>query len=187
MVPPKALKRHGVPWNPRGLTDPPGRIRKRYIARSLVQGLGATDGCAPCQGDSQVHVPRCRKRFDDIFDGEKESGQPLALVRQEELGRVAEGAMPVAQLAQVVQEPKQQRAIIPEPIAIPPQPFSSSHEDPRRARIPEDEDDAKTVRPRWDMSALIRELCERDVPGIDWAKVGENNSSVFDIYWMKPK
>ena len=127
-------------------------------------------------------MSRCRKRFKDIFDGEKEPGQPLAAVQQEELVRVAEGAIPVAQLAQVEQEPQQQRAIIPEPIAIPPQPFSSSHEDPRRARIPEDEDDAKTVRPRWDMSALIRELCERDVPEIDGENAGEDNSSVFDIY-----
>ena len=32
------------------------------------------------------------------------------------------------------------------------------------------------------MSALISELCERDVPEIDWEKLGETNSSVFDIY-----
>ena len=30
------------------------------------------------------------------------------------------------------------------------------------------------------MSALISELRERDVPEIDWEKLGENNSSVFD-------
>ena len=40
----------------------------------------------------------------------------------------------------------------------------------------------RTVRPRLDMSALISELCERDVPEIDLEKLGENNSSVFDIY-----
>ena len=31
------------------------------------------------------------------------------------------------------------------------------------------------------MSALISELCERDVPEIDWEKLGETSSSVFDI------
>ena len=54
----------GVPWNPRGIiTDSPGGIRKRYITRAPVQTHGATDGCAACEGDAQVHVPRCRKRF----------------------------------------------------------------------------------------------------------------------------
>ena len=37
-------------------------------------------------------------------------------------------------------------------------------------------------RPRLVMSALISGMCERDVPDIDWVKLGENNSSVFDIY-----
>ena len=32
------------------------------------------------------------------------------------------------------------------------------------------------------MSALISELCQRDVPEIDWKKLGETNSSVFDIF-----
>ena len=40
----------------------------------------------------------------------------------------------------------------------------------------------RTVRPRLDMSALINELCERDVPGIDWEKLAMDNSSVHDIY-----
>ena len=74
-------------------------------------------------------------------------------------------------------------------LAIPQQPSSSSHVDPmqvnttpRRARISEDEDDTRTVRPRLEMSALISDLCERDVPEIDWEMLGENNSSVFDIH-----
>ena len=46
-------------------------------------------------------------------------GQPRAVVHQEALGRVAEEAIPVDQLA-----------VIQEPIAIPPQPTSSSAEDP---------------------------------------------------------
>ena len=59
----------GVPWNPRGIvTDSPGRIRKRYITRALVQTHGAPDGCAAFPGDAQVHLLRCRKRFEDIFD-----------------------------------------------------------------------------------------------------------------------
>ena len=67
----------GVPWNPCGITtDAPGGIRKRYITRALVQAHGATDGCPACQSDGQVHVPRCRKRFEDIFDQEKQPGQP---------------------------------------------------------------------------------------------------------------
>ena len=50
----------GVPWNPRGITtDALGGIRKRYITRVLVQTHGATDGCLACQGDGQVHVPKC--------------------------------------------------------------------------------------------------------------------------------
>ena len=62
----------GVLWNPRGITtDALGGIRKRYITRAVVQTLGATYGCAACQGDAQVHVPRCRKRFEDIFDLEE--------------------------------------------------------------------------------------------------------------------
>ena len=40
----------------------------------------------------------------------------------------------------------------------------------------------RTVRPRLDMSALINELCERDVPEIDWEKLAMDNSSVHDIY-----
>ena len=67
----------GVPWNPRGIiTDSPGGIRKRYVTRALVQTHGGTDGCAACQGDAQVRVPRCRKRFEDILDREKLPGQP---------------------------------------------------------------------------------------------------------------
>ena len=40
----------------------------------------------------------------------------------------------------------------------------------------------RTVRPRLDMSALICELCEGDVPEIDWEKLAMDNSSVYDIY-----
>ena len=85
------------------------------------------------------------------------------------------------------QEPQQQQhAPIPEPSALA---SSSRHEEPlqvsttpRRARILEDESDTRTVRPRLDLSALISESCERHVPEIDWEKLGENNSSVFDTY-----
>ena len=111
------------------------------------------------------------------------------VVQQEELGRMVEEARPVDEPPLVEPVSQQQRPMIKEPVAIPPQPSSSSHEDPmqvnttpRRATIPEDEDDTRTVRPRLDMSALISELCERDVPEIDWEKLGENRSSVFDIH-----
>ena len=111
----------GLPWNPHDLiTDSFQRIRKRYITRSPVQEHGATDGCAACHGDSQVHVPRCRQRFDDIFVREKQLGQPRAVVQQEELGRVAGEAIPVDQFAQVKLEPqRQQRATIHEPFCNP--------------------------------------------------------------------
>ena len=152
---------------PRGITtDAPGGIRNSYITRALVQTHGATDGCAACQGDAQVHVPGCRKRSEGIFDREKLPGQPREVVQQGD------------QRVQMEQEP-QRHAPIPEPSA---QPSSSSHEEPmqvsttlRRARIPEDESDTRTVRPRLDMSA-------RDVPEIDWDKLVVDNSSVCDTY-----
>ena len=81
----------GVPWNPRGIvTDSPGGIRKRYTTRALVQAHGATDGCAACHGDAQVNVPRCRKRFEDIFEREKQPGQPRDVVQQAETSRADE-------------------------------------------------------------------------------------------------
>ena len=129
----------GVPWNPRGIiTDSPGRIRKRYITRALMQTHGAQDGCAPCPGDAQVHVLRCRKRFEDIFDQEKLPGQPREVVQQDEPGRAAEEILPSDHCAQMEHEPHS--------------------------------------------SALISELCERDVPEIDWEKLAVDNSSVYDVY-----
>ena len=81
----------GAPWNPRGITiDALGRIRKRYITRALVQTHGATDGCLACQGDGQVHVPRCRNRFEDIFYQEKQPGQPREVVQQDGPDHAAE-------------------------------------------------------------------------------------------------
>ena len=179
----------GVPWNPRGIiAESSGGIRKRYITRALVQTHGATDGCAACQGDAQVHVPRCRKRFGDIFDREKLPGQTRDVAQQDEPGRAAEEILPGDQRVQMEQEHRQ-HASIPEPSAIPAQSSSSSQEEtmqvnttPRRARIPEDENDARTVRPRLEMTILISELCERDVPEIDWEKLAVDNSSVYDIY-----
>ena len=138
----------GEPWNPRSLiADSPGGIRDRYITRSLVQEQGATDVCAACQGamcqgvenglrtssiERNSWVQWCNKKSWDEW-----------LMRP-----------PVDHPAQVEQEPPQQHASIPEPIAIPPQPSSSSREDPMqvnrtvgRARIPEDEDDTRTKSP----------------------------------------
>ena len=85
----------GAPWNLRGITtDAPGGIRKPYITRALVQAHGATDGCPACQGDGQVHVPRCRTRFEDIFDQEKQPGQPREAVQQDGPVHVAEQVVP---------------------------------------------------------------------------------------------
>ena len=90
------------------------------------------------------------------------------------------------QRVQMEQEPQQQHASVPEPSA---QPSSSSYEEPmqvsttpHRARNPDDESEMRTVRPRLDMSALINELCERDVPEVDWEKLAMDNSSVYDTY-----
>ena len=51
---------------------------------------------------------------------------------------------------------------------------------PRRARNPDDENEREQFVHTW--SALINELCERDVPVIDWEKLAVDNSSVCDIY-----
>ena len=53
---------------------------------------------------------------------------------------------------------------------------------PRRARIPEEDDDMRIVHPRLEMSALISQLCERDVLEIDCEKLAADNDSVYDIY-----
>ena len=111
---------------------------------------------------------------EDIFDPEKQPGEPRVVVQQEEVGCVAEEIILSDQHVQMEHEPQQQQhASIPEPSAIPPQPYGSIYQNPmqvnttpRRARIPEDEGDTRTVRTRLEMSTLIRELCERDVPGL---------------------
>ena len=177
----------GVPWNPRGITtDAPEGIRKRYITRAPVQTHGATDGCPACQSDGQVHVPRCRKRFEDIFVQEKEPGQPREVVQQDGPDLMAVQVVSGDQRVQMEQEPQQQHASVPEPSA---QPSSSSYEEPmqvsttpRRARNPDDESEMRTVRPRLDMNATINELCERDFLELDWEKLAMDNSSVFYIY-----
>ena len=129
-----------------------------------MQAHGATDGCLACQGDGQVHVSRCRKRFEDIFDQEKQLGQPREVIQQDGPDHAAEQVVSGDQRVQMEREPHQQHASVPEPSA---QPSSSSYEEPmqvsttlRRARNPDDEKEMRTVRPRLDMSALINELCE---------------------------
>ena len=145
----------GVPWNPREvMADPPGGVRKRYITKSLVQEL--------------VHC--CNNK--SCYDWLRRSDQFI-------------------RLRKLKQQPQQlqPRVMIQITIEAPPQASSSSHEDPMqvnttppRARIPEDEEDATTVRPPLGTSALIGEVCERDVPEIHLEKLGEKSSSVFDIY-----
>ena len=53
---------------------------------------------------------------------------------------------------------------------------------PRRARIPEEDNDMRTVHTRLVMSALISVLCERDVLEIDWEELAADNDTVYDIY-----
>ena len=131
-------------------------------------------------------MPRCRKPFEDIFDQEKQPSQPREVVQQDGPGHAAEQVVPGDQRVQMEQEPQQQHASVPEPSA---QPSSSSYEEPtrvsttpRRARNPDDESEMRTVRPRLDTSALINELCKRDVPEIDWEKLAMDNSLLYDIY-----
>ena len=93
------------------------------------------------------------------------------MIQQDGPDHAAEQVVSGDQRVQMEREPQQQHASVPEPSA---QPSSSSYEEPmqvsttpRRARNPDDEKEMRTVRPRLDMSALINELCERDVPEID--------------------
>ena len=49
------------------------------------------------QPAKEIHMSMCRgvgKRFEDIFDREKQPGQPRALVQQKEFRRVSEEAIP---------------------------------------------------------------------------------------------
>ena len=107
------------------------------------------------------------------------------MVQQDGPVHAAEQVVSGDQRVQMEREP-QQHAPVPEPSA---QPSSSSCEEvmqvsttPRRARNPDDENEMRTVRPRLHMSAMIIELCERDVPEIDWEKLVVDNSSVYDMY-----
>ena len=129
--------------------------------------------------------------FEDIFEREKQPGQSRDVVQQAETSRADEEIRPDEEHVPMEQEPHQsQHASVPGSSAIPPQPSSSSREEPmqvnttpRRARIPEeDDDDMRIVRPRLEMSALISELCERDVLEIDSEKLAADNHSVYDIY-----
>ena len=120
----------GVPWNPRGITiDAPGGIRKRYITRGLVQTHGAADGCPACQGDGQVHVPRCRKRFEDIFDQEKQPDKPREVVQQDGPGRAAEQVVPGDQRVCKWSKNRNNNNMHQSQSPVP-QPSSSSHEEP---------------------------------------------------------
>ena len=117
--------------------------------------------------------------------------QPREVVQADGPGHAAEQVVPGDQHVQMDQEPQQQRqrqhASVPEPSA---QPSSSSHEEPMQVsttsasckETPMTIDEMRTVRPRMDMSALINELCERDVPEIDWEKLAMDNRSVCDIF-----
>ena len=59
----------GVPWNPRGveLTAPAKSSRRKYIAKTLVDEHGLTEGCQACLGMSSIHSARCRQRSEKIF------------------------------------------------------------------------------------------------------------------------
>ena len=177
-----------VPWNPRGISnDAPGGTRKRHITRALVQTHGATDGCPACQGDGPVHVPRCQNRLEDIFDQERNS-QVNHVRWYSKTGQVMR-LNKSCQVFSVCKWSKNRNNNMHQSQSTVHSPSSSSHEEPmqgsttpRRARNPGDESEMRTVRPRLDMSALINELCERDVPEIDWEKLALDSSSVYDIY-----
>ena len=118
-----------VPLNPRGLIiDSPGGIRK-VTSRNLWCKSTARQTVA--QPAKEIHKSMCHR--------EKQPGQPRSVVKKEDFGRVAEEAMPGG------------HATISEPTAIPPQPSSSSHEDPMQVN---------TTPRRLDMSAVVSELCQ---------------------------
>ena len=88
----------GVLWSPSEIVLVSiGRIRKRDITRVLVKTHEVIQRCAVGKGDAQAHVPKCRKRLEDIFVREKETGQPRDVLQQAVMGRADEEARPVEQ------------------------------------------------------------------------------------------
>ena len=86
--------------------------------------------------------------------------KPREEVLQDGPVHAAEQVVSGDQRVQMEREPQQQHASVPEPSA---QPSSSRYEEPmqvsttpRRARNPDDENETRTVRPRLEMSALIK-------------------------------
>ena len=168
----------GVPWNPRGITlthlEDFANVSSRELWCKHMDNRRM-----PCLSRRWTS-PCIRKWFEDIFDQEKQPGQPREVVQQD----AAEQVVPGDQRVQMEQKPQQHQQQYASA-----QPSSSSYEEPmqvsttpRRARNPDDENEMRTIRPRLDMSALINELCERDVTEIDWEKLAMDNSSVYDIY-----
>ena len=67
------------------------------ITRVLVITHEAIQQCAVGKGDAQANVLKCRKRLEDIFVREKETGQPRDVLQQAVMGREDEEARPVEQ------------------------------------------------------------------------------------------
>ena len=110
----------GVPWHPRGLmTDSLGGFANVTSRDLWCKSMARQTFPQPAR---EIHKSMCKGVENGLRRSSIERnsrGQPRAVVHQEVLGRVAEEAIPADQLA-----------VIQEPIAIPPQPTSSSAEDP---------------------------------------------------------
>ncbi|CAK0831695.1 unnamed protein product [Prorocentrum cordatum] len=197
----------GVPWNPRVLVaDAPGGTRRKYITRALIAKYGATDGCPGCAGDSQVHVPRCRLRFEKIFESEKSPGEPRAVAPREEEPTAPSG--PAQQAPRGVPPPAaaavgagSASGARPEPMAIEGQ--FGPHGDEvvttprtsprgvvdvigtpsRRLREGADSsDEAMAKRAREVMSIMELEVCEESEIEIEWDRLTQHGKIYLDMY-----
>ena len=174
----------GVPWNPRGIiTDSPGGIRKRYITRALGYERMARQTVA--QPAKVMHKSMCQGVENDLKTSSTKRNSQVNHVLWSNKKSSVVRLKRSYQVISVCKWSKNNNNNNNNNMHQ----SSSSHEEPmqvnttpRRARIPEDESDTRTVRPRLDMSVLISELCERDVPEIDWERLAMDNKSVYDIY-----
>ena len=197
----------GVPWNPRGMVaDAPGGTRRRYITKALVVQHGATEGCIACAGDSQVHIPRCRKRFDDIFDAAKQPGEPRDRVPVVEAPSVpaepaaAAPSAPSSSAPAAASGPATARTkfhatpietdddnmdfgpngnVAPTtPPGTPPP--GTPHEAKRRRGVGVDVEMMAVF--EYSGSAEVMSVCELEPPEIDWDKLATDTNTTYDIY-----
>jgi hypothetical protein len=191
----------GVPWNPRGVVaDGPGGVRRKYVTRALVVKHGATEGCPGCAGDSQVHIARCRKRFEEIFDAEKKPGEPYDRVP------VEPGAVrPAASSAAAAAASPVDSAIVPVAPAAP-LGAAAAAAAPMQIDVADGSMDFQpvphgNVAPTTPLGAppgakrrrgvvgddeMIGAVCELEYPDIDWEQLGTDTDTTYDVYTGLP-